>query len=242
MAVLAQATAAAVPLAAESVHCIVTSPPYYKQRRYNVKCDWPAVTFCPSPHLDTEWQVKPWRGELGWEPHPLDFVGHLLLAFRECRRVLRRDGHLWVNISDKRTADRQWASVPEMLLAALVADGWRHEDTVIWHKPAAMPGSQTNRFTRDFEKVYMLNKSTGAFFDIDAVRESFADATLNDSRFGNMALQANGRMRDRGGRGDGYTTPAGASGNPMATGRTRRTVWSISPKPRRWWSRCCAAA
>ena len=226
---LAQATAARVPLRDGSVHCIVTSPPYYQQRKYKVACQWPAVTFRPSPHLDTEWRVAPWYGELGWEPHPLDFVGHLLLCFRECYRVLREDGTLWVNISDKRTNDRQWHSVPEMLLAALVADGWRHEDTVLWRKVNCMPGSQTNRFTRDFEKVYMLNKSTGVFFDIDAVREPHKSESLQRYEYGLHSVYSDAKAY--GGNqshNNNNTDRMGDFINPA--GRTRRTTWDITTK------------
>ena len=90
-----------------TVHCIAGSPPYFRQRRYKCYCNWPAVTFRPNPHLDAEWHVEPWYGELGWEPHVLDYVGHLVLAYRDAFRVLRADGQNWINISDKRTDDRQ---------------------------------------------------------------------------------------------------------------------------------------
>lgn len=41
-----------------------------------------------------------WRGELGSEPTPELFVGHLVAIFREVRRVLRADGTCWINIGD----------------------------------------------------------------------------------------------------------------------------------------------
>lgn len=41
-----------------------------------------------------------WRGELGQEPTPHEFVDHLVEVFREVRRVLRSDGILWLNLGD----------------------------------------------------------------------------------------------------------------------------------------------
>ncbi len=58
------------------VHCIVTSPPYYALRDYN--CD----------------------GQIGLEKTPYEFIVKLVDVFRECKRVLRDDGTLWVNIGD----------------------------------------------------------------------------------------------------------------------------------------------
>lgn len=41
-----------------------------------------------------------WLGSLGLEPSPELYVQHLVEIFREVRRVLRKDGTLWLNIGD----------------------------------------------------------------------------------------------------------------------------------------------
>lgn len=41
-----------------------------------------------------------WKGSLGNEPTPELFTEHLVMIFREARRVLRNDGTLWVVIGD----------------------------------------------------------------------------------------------------------------------------------------------
>lgn len=41
-----------------------------------------------------------WRGELGLEPTYTLYVEHIVEIFREARRVLRRDGVLWLNLGD----------------------------------------------------------------------------------------------------------------------------------------------
>ncbi len=71
-------------LQSHSVQVVLTSPPFYLLRRYGTSTTWP----------------DGWEGELGHEPHPNDFVRHLLQVFDEAWRVLRDDGCLWVNLAD----------------------------------------------------------------------------------------------------------------------------------------------
>ncbi len=60
----------------ESVHCIVTSPPYWGLRDYGHD------------------------GQIGLEKTPEAYVAKMVEVFRECRRVLRDDGTLWLNLGD----------------------------------------------------------------------------------------------------------------------------------------------
>lgn len=61
---------------AESVQCCVTSPPYWGLRDYSHDL------------------------QIGSEPSPEDYVANLVEVFREVRRVLRKDGTLWLNVGD----------------------------------------------------------------------------------------------------------------------------------------------
>ncbi len=70
---------------AESVHCMVTSPPYWGLRDYGT----PPVTFGDG-----------WTGHLGLEPTPELYVAHMVEIFAEVRRVLRKDGTCWMNMGD----------------------------------------------------------------------------------------------------------------------------------------------
>ncbi|RZI78744.1 MAG: site-specific DNA-methyltransferase [Rubrivivax sp.] len=87
-------------LADQSVHCCVTSPPYFGLRDYGVPPSaWPAVDFVPVAGLPPM-TVPAMTCCLGLEADPWAFVAHLVLVFREVRRVLRRDGTLWLNLGD----------------------------------------------------------------------------------------------------------------------------------------------
>jgi len=59
-----------------SVQCVVTSPPYWGLRDYGV------------------------AGQIGREATPEAYVESLVGVFREVRRVLTRDGTLWLNLGD----------------------------------------------------------------------------------------------------------------------------------------------
>src|SRR3990167_10752575 len=72
-------------LPAASVHCVVTSPPYWGLRDYKL----PLITWPDG-----------WTGHLGLEPTVEQWVAHLVEVFRAVRRVLRADGVCWVNLGD----------------------------------------------------------------------------------------------------------------------------------------------
>lgn len=87
-------------LSDESVHCVVTSPPYWGLRDYGLPpAAWPAAEYSPMPGMPLV-RIPAWEGQLGLEPSPEMYVGHLVQVFREVRRVLRRDGTLWLNLGD----------------------------------------------------------------------------------------------------------------------------------------------
>lgn len=71
-------------LPSESVHCCVTSPPYWSLRDYEVD------------------------GQLGLEASPAEYVDRLVGILREVRRVLRDDGTLWLNLGDTYANDDKW--------------------------------------------------------------------------------------------------------------------------------------
>lgn len=84
----------------ELVNCCVTSPPYYFLRDYKLEPTlWPEVRYYPIAGLP-EIHIPEWTGCLGLEPTIEMFVGHIVLIFREVRRVLRKDGTLWMNFGD----------------------------------------------------------------------------------------------------------------------------------------------
>lgn len=163
----------------QSVHCCVTSPPYYALRDYGV------------------------AGQIGLEETPAEFTAKLVEVFREVRRVLHDDGTCWVNMGDSYArspkkggsgpggkneqrwgygdaqasksmptlADKQLMGMPWRLAFALQDDGWRLRQDIIWNKPNPMPESVRDRCTKSHEYIFLLSKKRNYYFDQQAILE-----------------------------------------------------------------------
>jgi DNA modification methylase len=168
----------------ESVHCVVTSPPYWGLRDYGV------------------------AGQIGLEPSYGEYVEKMVAVFREVRRVLRVDGTLWLNLGDNyatgagKVGDRpgggaqgdnrhgamtspnrmpqlglkpkDLCGIPWRVAFALQADGWWLRQDIIWSKPNPMPESVTDRCTKAHEYLFLLSKRERYYFDHDAIVEPSA--------------------------------------------------------------------
>lgn len=204
----------------QSVHCCVTSPPYFGLRDYGVD------------------------GQIGLEPTPDEFVQALVAVFREVRRVLRDDGTLWLNLGDSYSSGgRKWRAtdaknavrgmdtrpddgmgqkqllgIPWRVAFALQADGWYLRQDVIWAKPNPMPESVRDRCTKAHEYIFLLSKSPRYYFDSEAMREEAVKGASGSSfNSGKTAAHQLGRSSDKERVDDGK--------------RNRRSVWSVATKP-----------
>ena len=111
--------------------------------------------------------------------------------------------------------------IPWLLAFALRADGWYLRADCIWHKSNAMPSSQRDRPTVDYEHVFMFTKSEKYWYDGEAVKE----VSVSNHSSGNKKRKiADGTDRSRLNTHLGSSIPWEDSG----TGRSRRSVWSIN--------------
>jgi DNA modification methylase len=105
--------------------------------------------------------------ELGQELSSTDFINHLVEIFRECRRVLKPTGTLWVNMGDSYMGsggknceddieDRSLMLIPQRMMAALVEDGWIMRNDIIWYKPDAMCRPTSTKNTPSHEHIYVM--------------------------------------------------------------------------------------
>ena len=162
----------------ESVHCSITSPPYYGLRKY----------------LDDGSPQK--RYEVGQEETPQQYIQNLVEIFHELKRVLRNDGIFWLNIGDsyagshgngykqslqktngayssdmnfnlakKMNKDetgykpKDLIGIPWMLAFSMRADGWYLRSDIPWIKRNSMPSSVTDRPASSIEHVFLFSKS-----------------------------------------------------------------------------------
>lgn len=239
-------------LADESVHCVVTSPPYFGLRDYGVD------------------------GQMGMEATPDEFVAGMVELFREVRRVLRSDGTLWLNIGDSYANDSKWGGstggkhvaalhgetgigrrklstglkgkdligIPWLLAFALRADGWYLRQEIIWAKPNPMPESVTDRCTKSHESLFLLAKSPRYYFDQAAILEPASPNTharlsqdvLNQIGSDRVPGKTNGNMKAVGrkhdpGKGNKNNASFDEAMAVMPTERNKRSVWTIATQP-----------
>jgi DNA modification methylase len=227
-------------LPADSVDCVVTSPPYWGLRDYGAE------------------------GQLGLERTPEEYVANMVAVFREVRRVLKPSGTCWLNLGDSYARDsgrsstvrhvdgraknfdpsaagrpqasdygmkpKDLVGIPWRVAFALQADGWYLRSDIIWSKPNPMPESVTDRPTKSHEYLFLLTKSSRYFFDSDAVREPNKPYEFHTSRNdgetkgpppGPLAPQTAHSRRGR--------AEKAALFNPA--GRNIRSVWTIATRP-----------
>ena len=102
----------------ESIHCCVTSPPYYGLRDYGIE------------------------GQIGREKTPEQYIGKLTEIFSEVYRVLKADGTFWLNISDTYcgTGSKGGCTDPknpkgrngQSISIAQNVEGCKHKDLMLW--------------------------------------------------------------------------------------------------------------
>jgi DNA modification methylase len=219
----------------ESVHCCVTSPPYWGLRDYGVD------------------------GQLGLEKTPEEYTEKMTAVFREVRRVLRPDGTLFLNLgdsyasnisnnggySDKSTLSgftnpntkgrvsnenynarklnhglkpKDLVGIPWLVAFALRADGWYLRCDIIWHKPNPMPESVTDRPTKAHEYIFLLSKSERYFYDNEAIKVPVKqDWGTRDRTNGKYHNEGSG-LQPHGGLEKSYEKA------------NRRSVWSVTTK------------
>ena len=134
----------------ESVHMVMTSPPYWNLRDYGE------------------------ADQLGLEETPEEFVENLADVFDEVKRVLRPDGSLWLNLGD--TYDnKDLQQIPARVALELQDRGWILRNRVTWAKPNPMPQSVKDRLNDTTEAVFHFVKNKSYWYDLDAIREAYTE-------------------------------------------------------------------
>jgi len=159
------------------VNCIVTSPPFYGQRDYEVD------------------------GQIGLEEHPSFFIEKLAQTFDACRPILAANGSLWVNIGDTywsgkgehksgeskqgarrfglrpqdKKGDGKWCVPKQLLLIphrfaiAMQDQGWTVRNDNVWLKPNPIPDQVRDRCSTSHEYVFHFVKDRWYYFNKEPV-------------------------------------------------------------------------
>lgn len=177
-----------------SVHCVVSSPPYFGHRDYDAD------------------------GQIGSEPTPQEFIAALAAVFGEIRRVLRPDGTVYLNLGDTYAADRGGSAtgldkkapkanqgrvtvrlvavaapligfkhkdlmmIPHRAAIALQDSGWYVRAEIPWIKLNPMPGRAYDRPHVSHEYVFMLTKSDNYYYDQNAAKRPLSNVSETQYR------------------------------------------------------------
>ena len=219
-------------LESESIDCVITSPPYWGLRDYGVD------------------------GQLGLEKTPEEYVENLVNVFREVKRVLKKEGTLWLNLGDSyaskgkeggdidkdtgmdiergrgRLNDHQiikpkdLVGIPWRVAFALQADGWYLRQDIIWHKPNPMPESVTDRCTKSHEYIFLLAKSPKYYFNNEAIKEDSVDKESYTGRRKRHSYERYGEAGE--GMAQGFTDDNVVG--KLYEKRNKRSVWTVTTK------------
>ena len=120
--------------------------------------------------------------------------------------------------------------IPWKLAFALRDAGWYLRQDIIWYKPNVMPEPVKDRCTKSYEHVFLLTKSTGYYFNSDAIREPCSEASLADfKRRKTLTNKGGGQDSYEGVRPDLCRSRADYYAKDGK--RNARDVWQINTKP-----------
>jgi len=170
-------------LQAKSVHCVMTSPPYFWLRNYGVD------------------------GQIGCEERVEEYVLAIVKVMGEIYRVLHDKGVLFLNLGDtyysgrgesqgkdRKSAKRRFGlravdksgglginlqrksiiGIPWRVATKMCEDKWILRSPIIWHKEKGLPEAVLDRPRRSYEFVFMFVKQREYFFDrIPLVEQKF---------------------------------------------------------------------
>lgn len=134
-------------MSAESVDCIITSPPYWAMRKYdNAECE----------------------GEVGNEEDYNEYIRVLTSIFVEAKRVLKKEGSLWLNLGDKYN-NKELMGMPWRVALSLMDNGWILRNDVIWNQ---MKGTQSckDRLRDMYEHIFHFVKSKKYYYNSEDIK------------------------------------------------------------------------
>lgn len=213
-----------------SVHAVCTSPPYFGLRDYGTGGQ-----------------------QIGLEKTVEEYVSRLVSVFDACKRVLRKDGTLWLNLGDSyngsggaggdynagglREGQPKYAGrkvtglkpkdligIPWRVALALQAAGWYLRSDIIWSKPNPMPESARDRPTKAHEYVFLLaHPDSGGKYHYDSDSIKVESSTGERFHGGYAAPMPGGKGNSRNGRHENEDN--------RISMRNKRSVWKINSKP-----------
>jgi len=185
-----------------SVHCVVTSPPYFGLRDYDVE------------------------GQIGLEDSLEEFVGSIVEVAEEIRRVLRPDGDFWLNLGDSFDDRKCKMLAPHRVAIALIDAGWIVRQDNVWSKTDPVPNPVKDRHATTKEYVFHLTPAPDYWFNLDPIRTAPKQESIERSArgFNGSKLTDTDRYPDRETEAELHNFDRGVHPN----GKNPGDVWEFS--------------
>lgn len=132
----------------ECVDVVITSPPYYMKREYLA-------------------------GGIGLEDTYQEFIDNLVTICKDVYRVLKPTGSFWLNLGDS-YQNKNLLMVPQRVAIRLIDEvGFTLRNQVVWNKLKGSPDNARDKMRTLWEPVFFFTKkSTGYYYNVDAVRKA----------------------------------------------------------------------
>ena len=157
-----------------SVDCVVTSPPYFWLRDYEVE------------------------GQIGQEDSVADYISAITTVMEEVFRVLKPSGTLFLNLGDtyysgkgkshgidKKSSKRRFGlravdksgglgiglkrksviGIPWRVATEMCQQNWVLRSPIVWHRAKSLPEPVQDRPARGYEFIFLFAKNRHYFFD-----------------------------------------------------------------------------
>lgn len=174
----------------DSVHFVMTSPPYWGLRDYGAD------------------------GQIGLEDSLSEFIDTLAEIGDQIQRVLRDDGSWYLNLGDsyasspsghkgdhdldggdahnhprRNDSDLPYPHkckmfMPHRTALELIENGWILRNDAVWQKSNPMPEPVDDRLSTTFEWLFHFTQDEEYFYDLDAIREPYKQKTVQRANRG----------------------------------------------------------
>lgn len=162
----------------ESIDCVVTSPPYWALRDYGVKGQ---LGLEPTFHeyivklcgiFDEVKRVLKTTGTCWINLGDTYYSNHSSGSNEgDVAEVTQQLGVIRKRTRSRELPEKSLCQVPSRFAIEMTNRGWVLRNEIIWHKPNGIPASAKDRFTVNFEKIFLFVKNEKYWFDSDSVRE-----------------------------------------------------------------------
>lgn len=135
-----------------TIQTIITSPPYWNLRDY----DHP--------------------GQMGSEETEEEFISNLVGLFENLKPALKKDGCLFVELSDC-AFENQYSGTMEKFVLGMISAGWKMRERIVATRETAF-SNRKKTFVPSWSMIYFFTLSNNYKFDRDKIRRPYEGQRL----------------------------------------------------------------